>query len=569
MTLDDEPVKIAMQIKDTLNLKSSLVIKQSDFAFFSEIIDNSDEVVSINPIELKDHRFLDEISEIPETVKTNYDYIVCDFRDIYQKSIWIKDNNKITTNKSLLQILEVAQKLSKDGYLLTVLESGLWFAEWRKFLKVLSQNHIFVTAVFGMPDLYTHIVARMKPVSILFTYKKPDALFIADLELGFETQDIVNNFVNHKSSDNVGSGILIEENSFRGFNQLYIHDQILKLQTRYKEYESYTLEEISHDIKMSKSGELFEEADNAIYIPNTFYSGHPRIVLSLEEIMLNHQNYFQVLLNKSIVINEYAVQFYRSDIGWFIIDTLVRESRIPNITKSTLLQDIITKDTLNQMNIAVPSIEEQKNIIDAQTKLDSLEQSVEGLKKELSLNPKSAETVRQKIDDMLYELNMLSEYDQLVSLIRKGESKTLEFKETFVLNIRTKSRDEEIVKSSLKTIVAFLNTNGGTLLVGVHDNGTITGLNHEIDKFHKSSNDKFLLFFKEKIKTKIGEDFYPFIDYKLVHCEGKSVLKVIVEESIDPCYFNGEEFFVRTNPATDQLKGPKLVEYISRHFKRR
>ena len=39
----------------------------------------------------------------------------------------------------------------------------------------------------------------------------------------------------------------------------------------------------------------------------------------------------------------------------------------------------------------------------------------------------------------------------------------------------------------LKTICGFLNSNGGTLLIGVSDKGEIIGLSEEIELFHKKN----------------------------------------------------------------------------------
>ena len=51
------------------------------------------------------------------------------------------------------------------------------------------------------------------------------------------------------------------------------------------------------------------------------------------------------------------------------------------------------------------------------------------------------------------------------SLIEQGESQVLDFK----YNINDS-------KKIAKSLVAFANTNGGTLLIGVRDNGSIAGI---------------------------------------------------------------------------------------------
>ncbi len=259
--------------------------------------------------------------------------------------------------------------------------------------------------------------------------------------------------------------------------------------------------------------------------------------------------------NLSIVINEYASLFYSSELGRLILDSLYVGVTIPNITR----------DSLERAAIAIPSKKEQRIIISTSQKLDKLEISIEDFKKELSLNPKSATTIQDKVDNMLMDLNILSDADHIRSILRKEESKTLEFKQTLSLDIKSGKKEKYIEKASLKTIVAFLNTDGGILLIGVDDEGNVTRLDEEISKFHRNV-DKFLLHFKNLIKTKIGEDFYPFINYRVIEIDAIKILFVECKPSTDPCFYEGKEFYVRTNPATDRLEGPKLVEYIKRHF---
>ena len=66
-------------------------------------------------------------------------------------------------------------------------------------------------------------------------------------------------------------------------------------------------------------------------------------------------------------------------------------------------------------------------------------------------------------------------------------------------------------KAVLKTIVAFLNTDGGNLLIGVDDDGDIIGA--DIQSFE--NKDKMGLHLTNLIASKIGNSFLPFITFNL------------------------------------------------------
>jgi len=151
--------------------------------------------------------------------------------------------------------------------------------------------------------------------------------------------------------------------------------------------------------------------------------------------------------------------------------------------------------------------------------------------------------------------------------VREGESKVLEFKESFSLDVKKKTKEKYIEESALKTIIAFLNSDGGTLIVGVSDAGDIRGVDVEVDKFHKGSDDGLLKHVKNAIKTRIGEQYYPFISYEMIEIGVKKVLVFDCKSSNIPCFLDENVFYVRTNPATDKLEGRKLSEYLQIHFK--
>ena len=99
----------------------------------------------------------------------------------------------------------------------------------------------------------------------------------------------------------------------------------------------------------------------------------------------------------------------------------------------------------------------------------------------------------------------------------------------------------------------------------MNDDGEVTGVDTEVGKFYKN-DDKYLLTFKNQIKSKIGEEFYPLLDYKLVDVDGAQVLRVNCSAAKSPCFLDETEFYVRSGPSTDMLEGKKQHEYIQARF---
>ena len=151
--------------------------------------------------------------------------------------------------------------------------------------------------------------------------------------------------------------------------------------------------------------------------------------------------------------------------------------------------------------------------------------------------------------------------EDILRLIRDGESERLEFKSTLRTNLETGETDKRMEKAVLKTIVAFLNSDGGNLLIGVDDDGEVIGA----DLHSFENKDKMGLHLTNLISSKIGNSFLPYISFNLVDFDDKVVIRV----KCDPCplpvfYKDGktEIFFVRSGPRTEELTGTTLLGYV-------
>jgi type I restriction enzyme R subunit len=156
-------------------------------------------------------------------------------------------------------------------------------------------------------------------------------------------------------------------------------------------------------------------------------------------------------------------------------------------------------------------------------------------------------------------------------LIKRGESKTLEFKSTLRWNLKEDRQDDKAVTHAvMKTVAAFLNTEGGDLLIGVADNGDIVG----IERDQLETDDKFMRHLSQVVRNGLGDRAGTCIDPKTQIVEGKTVCVVSCQRSPEPVFLKWKgleegpegDFFVRSGPGTVKLSPESATEYIRTRF---
>ncbi len=156
-------------------------------------------------------------------------------------------------------------------------------------------------------------------------------------------------------------------------------------------------------------------------------------------------------------------------------------------------------------------------------------------------------------------------------LIKRGESKTLEFKSTLRWSLKEDRQDDKgVTQAVLKTIAAFLNTEGGDLLIGVGDDGGIVGI--EADRLE--SDDNFMRHLAQVVRNGLGDRAGTCIDPKCQLVHGKTVCVVTCQRSPEPVLLKWKgmeatsegDFFVRSGPGTVKLPPDSAREYIRTRF---
>jgi hypothetical protein len=156
----------------------------------------------------------------------------------------------------------------------------------------------------------------------------------------------------------------------------------------------------------------------------------------------------------------------------------------------------------------------------------------------------------------------VDEDQRLLNMLRAGESDTVEFKSTMRWNLSKDKPGKEVELSWLKTVVAFLNSEGGTLLIGVGDDGEVLGI--EADRF--PNEDKYLLHVNNLLSQHIGTEFSHCLRFGLRSVTDRRLLMIECQPSTDPVFLKinkEEEFYVRSGPASRKLTPSKLLQYLS------
>jgi hypothetical protein len=150
--------------------------------------------------------------------------------------------------------------------------------------------------------------------------------------------------------------------------------------------------------------------------------------------------------------------------------------------------------------------------------------------------------------------------ERILRTIASGESKVVEFKSTGRKNLQTGERDVAIEWSVVKTVAGFLNNHGGSLLVGVADDGTVVGIEEDYPFLGpKRNTDGWELWLTELLVKAIGQSATTDVAVTFAEVEGRTVARIEVSPAARPMFAvpakgdRREVFLVRINSSTREL----------------
>lgn len=152
----------------------------------------------------------------------------------------------------------------------------------------------------------------------------------------------------------------------------------------------------------------------------------------------------------------------------------------------------------------------------------------------------------------------------IAELVKLGESAVLEFKSTLQWDVLQKQPNKALRKSCLKTIAGFMNTDGGTLLIGIEDDGSTFGLEKDLSLLG-GSRDKFEQTLVNSISDELGVAYIHYYKTRFESVDGKLVCVVDVDAVNDGVFMKGDkgkEFYVRVGNTTKSLDPAETHTYL-------
>jgi hypothetical protein len=139
-------------------------------------------------------------------------------------------------------------------------------------------------------------------------------------------------------------------------------------------------------------------------------------------------------------------------------------------------------------------------------------------------------------------------------LLGRQESLHLEFKETARVDTKSGEVKDFVEHAVLKTVAAFLNTDGGTLLIGVHDTNGVMGLEDDFNSFSDvADDDKFIRTLTQKFQQALDKLAVMNVLIEIEEIDGRKICRVDVTPHTELVYLTH---------AKDKAKNQKDVDAV-------
>lgn len=188
------------------------------------------------------------------------------------------------------------------------------------------------------------------------------------------------------------------------------------------------------------------------------------------------------------------------------------------------------------------------------------------------------ELLANKFNDFLEGITETGSSDApatIEDLIKEGESDELEFKSTLRWDLRVGVTSKQMEQVIVKTVAALANGHGGTLVIGVDDEGNVLGLEQDYLSLTGATRDGFEVHLRNLLNDQLGVafvtnrvavTFHEIGDLEVCQVDVKPAIQPIVLTTKDRNGQKLEKFYVRNGNASHELPMSQMGPYLKERF---
>jgi type I restriction enzyme R subunit len=152
-------------------------------------------------------------------------------------------------------------------------------------------------------------------------------------------------------------------------------------------------------------------------------------------------------------------------------------------------------------------------------------------------------------------------------LIDNDEDDAVEFKSTARWDLREQRRNNALEDAIVKTVAAFLNTDGGTLLIGVGPDRSLVGLALDYEHVKPQNGDGFVNWLTTHLANALGAAAVARTRARIVGHAGFELCRLDVARSSVPVWAKTTKaervFYVRLNNSSREMPDDELSRYLA------
>ncbi|MDB0004500.1 putative DNA binding domain-containing protein [Candidatus Poseidoniaceae archaeon] len=474
------------------------------------------------------------------------------------------------------------RQISDDGMAIFLTSHQLLLTERsRQMIKLLEDEGVFLNAAISIQNPKIPETG-IKFLMSIFSRKKNETLFFGGCK------NVLSNDVLHAYNSGInveGVGVWATLEDFIGFsddntpliNDPNVHKEILrkKLVASASLFEFFTLGDLVSVMGSTSNGKLRDDViwENVIFLRK--YNPISTTDKSIADRW--KRGYFAIELKKDKVNNEYLNYLFTRSVGKYMLDTIVWQ----NVMRS------INKRNLSSMPVLLPSLATQDTVVEIRRQIDMKMSELDELK-EMLHRLDDIDLIRAELE------KVKTSQDDVVGLLQQEEGSKLEFKSSLWRNFSKDlpidsqtTKNPKLEDSVIKTICAFLNSEGGTLLIGVSDTKSpdgrslITGIEHDYVwcKKNNQNQDGFGQSIENLIRDKLTSSLTPLekhISKSFHSVDGKTICRIDVIPAPTKGYgyavfakvstVDEMRLFIRAGETTTMQSPESQMNYIVGHF---